>query len=73
MNRINEIEARLQAATRTLEHLGYTYHGGELWKPPVGKPPNFDLLSAKDAEIERLKSEVSKYRTKYAECWKSAL
>lgn len=27
-----------QAAIKTLEHLGYTYHGGELWKPPLGKP-----------------------------------
>jgi hypothetical protein len=26
------------AAIKTLEHLGYTYHGGELWKPPLGKP-----------------------------------
>jgi hypothetical protein len=26
------------AAVKTLEHLGYTYHGAELWKPPIGKP-----------------------------------
>lgn len=26
------------AAARTLELLGYTYHGGELWKPPLGQP-----------------------------------
>lgn len=24
------------SAIRTLEHLGYTWNGGELWKPPVG-------------------------------------
>lgn len=30
-----------QAAVRTLEQKGYTYHGGELWKPPIGKPPRF--------------------------------
>lgn len=24
------------AACRTLERLGYTYHGAELWKPPLG-------------------------------------
>lgn len=29
------------AAVRTLEQAGYTYHGGELWKPPIGKAPRF--------------------------------
>lgn len=28
--------ATTQAALRTLDGLGYTYHGGELWKPPLG-------------------------------------
>jgi hypothetical protein len=28
-----------QSAFRTLEHLGYTNHGGEYWKPPIGKAP----------------------------------
>lgn len=26
-----------EAAIRTLEFCGYTYHGGEHWKPPLGK------------------------------------
>jgi hypothetical protein len=26
---------RMVAATRTLAHLGYTYEGGEQWKPPL--------------------------------------
>jgi hypothetical protein len=30
-----------EAAVRTLESLGYTYHGGELWKPPLGNCPTF--------------------------------
>lgn len=29
--------ATTQAALRTLDGLGYTYHGGELWKPPLGR------------------------------------
>lgn len=29
------------AAKRTLLDLGYTYHGGERWKPPIGKPPSW--------------------------------
>lgn len=30
--------AEQTAAVRTLQLLGYTYHGGELWKPPLGGP-----------------------------------
>ena len=30
-----------EAAIKTLANLGYTYHGGELWKPPIGKPPEY--------------------------------
>lgn len=30
-----------KAAQATLQHLGYTYHGGEKWKPPLGKPPAY--------------------------------
>lgn len=29
------------AAVKTLEMSGYTYHGGELWKPPLGKAPDY--------------------------------
>jgi hypothetical protein len=29
------------AAVKTLQRLGYTYHGAELWKPPLGKPPAY--------------------------------
>jgi hypothetical protein len=28
-----------EAAIRTLRRLRYTWHGGELWKPPLGSPP----------------------------------
>jgi len=33
------------AAVRTLEAAGYTYEGGELWKPPLGKPDTRDTLA----------------------------
>lgn len=33
------IDRKALAAIQTLEMSGYTYHGGELWKPPVGKRP----------------------------------
>lgn len=34
--RIEQNDDQLTAAIKTLEHLGYTYHEGEMWKPPVG-------------------------------------
>lgn len=30
---------RAAAAIATLERMGYTYHGAELWKPPLGRRP----------------------------------
>ncbi|EIM13880.1 hypothetical protein [Pseudomonas chlororaphis] len=44
---------RLQSAARTLERLRYTDNGGELWKPPVGKQPDFDLIDQLKAENAR--------------------
>ena len=29
------------AAVLTLEQLNYTYHGGQLWKPPIGQKPDW--------------------------------
>ena len=37
--------AQAQAALRTLEGLGYTYHGGDQWKPPLGPVPDLAKLS----------------------------
>lgn len=33
--------SRIVAAIQTLESSGYTYNGGKLWKPPVGKAPAY--------------------------------
>lgn len=30
-----------KSAVATLESKGYTYHGGQLWKPPIGKAPAY--------------------------------
>jgi hypothetical protein len=37
-----EMSEGAAAAIRTLQSKGYTYHGGEQWKPPIGPVPNFD-------------------------------
>jgi hypothetical protein len=39
----------LEAAIKTLFHLGYSWTGGEQWKPELGKPPRF--LSPKDSVL----------------------
>jgi hypothetical protein len=33
--------AQLNAAKSTLEYKGYTWNGGQFWKPPLGKPPAY--------------------------------
>ncbi|SFB20157.1 hypothetical protein [Azotobacter beijerinckii] len=69
-------ERERNAARATLEQLGYTYHGGEQWKPPLGPRPNFDLLDLRDRtiaqleqsrdgmrdEVERLRRDAERYR-----------
>lgn len=47
------------AAVKTLQMLGYTYHGAELWKPPLGKvmpvvvPMLMDEKAAFEAAVEQ--------------------
>lgn len=44
------------AAIKTLQNLGYTYHGAELWKPPIGKVPDFDLIDSLRNRISELEA-----------------
>ena len=55
------------AAVKTLERKGYTYNGGELWKPPLGKPPDFDLLDYWKAKAGKAESLLQDARKKIAE------
>ena len=54
-------QSAYKAAVATLEHLGYTYHGGEMWKPPLGPAPNFSLIDQLHAEIDALKEQLGSY------------
>lgn len=51
------------AAIATLKHLGYTHkEGAQLWKPPIGKAPDFSLLDTMHARIAELEAELAKAR-----------
>lgn len=56
-----ETVAAAMAAIRTLEAKGYTYNGAELWKPPVGAAPDFNLiddLRTRADDVDRLVREL---------------
>lgn len=36
---------RVNSAVATLQRLGYTDNGGQLWKPPLGSRPDFELCT----------------------------
>lgn len=54
-----EVSEKSIAAIATLENLGYTHHGGILWKPPLGKAPDFNLLDSLRAHIASLEAQLS--------------
>jgi hypothetical protein len=54
---------RLQSAARTLGQLRYTDNGGELWKPPLGEKPNFNLVDQLKAEVDSLTREADRQYT----------
>jgi hypothetical protein len=47
------------AAVKTLNQMGYTYHGGELWVPPLGKEPNWGLVEMWQHEAQRYKARAA--------------
>lgn len=55
-------EQEMAAAIRTLQGLGYTYHGGEQWKPPTGEKPDFAAIDARRGAYERVAAYLAQYR-----------
>lgn len=51
--------AEFAAASETLKAKGYTFTGGQHWRPSVGKAPDFDLLDTKDATIATLREALA--------------
>jgi cell division protein FtsB len=64
LRRLQAENEAAQSAVKTLEQLGYTYHGGELCKPPLGKAPDFSLIDSLRAENEALQQKVCDLRHK---------
>lgn len=59
MNKAEQQEMlRATAAIRTLEAKGYTWRGGEQWAPPIGNPPDFDLIDSLRTKIAELEAEA---------------
>jgi len=54
-----------KAALKTLEQLGYTWHEGELWKPPIGKSasPLLDKIDLLEARIAALTKDAEPVAT----------
>lgn len=53
-------QAKVDQLKDQLIKLGFTDNGGELMKPPLGKPPKFDLLDVFQAKVEELQKRVDK-------------
>jgi len=53
LDALEAAEARVERAERTLKGIGYTDEGGELWKPPLGKKPNVDLVKSFAEKAEK--------------------
>ncbi|WP_180644777.1 hypothetical protein [Acinetobacter bereziniae] len=52
-------QAEIEALKNQLIKAGFTDRGGQLLVPPQGKPPRFDLLDVKQAEINKLQSQIN--------------
>ena len=60
------------AAQATLEHMRYTYRGGELWKPPLEKSLDPDLLYRIHSRMEDAEAMTASMRAENEE-WLKAL
>ena len=52
------------SAVRTLERMGYTHEGGELWKPPLGEGLDWDLVSQLKDKLKAMAAMFAEYGKK---------
>jgi len=57
--KINYLGPASEAAITTLQGLGYAYNGGQQWKPPLGKKPDFDQIDILRAERDALQLRLN--------------
>lgn len=60
-------QAKVDQLKDQLIKLGFTDNGGELMKPPLGKPPKFDLLDVLQAKVDELQERVDAAELKLKE------
>lgn len=58
MDYVERIRARLEKAEKSLLMMGATDNGGELWKPPLGKAPDFDTIDGLRANLEQYRKAL---------------
>ncbi|MBC3948308.1 hypothetical protein [Pseudomonas folii] len=66
---IAEDAAARNAAVQTLLGQGYTFHGGQLWKPPIGEKANFSLMD----DLRQQLADVSAERDRFSRMYDSAV
>lgn len=60
-------ERKMSAAVNTLYNKGYTYEGGEQWKPPIGQAPKWVTAPAPEYVFVSGPSDYTICENKYAE------
>ena len=66
-NRLADDE-KTKSAIKSLEKYGYTYHGGELWRPPFGKAPFFVVADDVAEKIRALECGIEGGDYVWARC-----
>lgn len=57
-------QTEVDALKNQLIKAGFTDRGGQLLVPPQGKPPRFDLLDAKQAEVEKKDKRIEELESR---------
>lgn len=57
---IEKIINEAGAAVRTLKTLGYTYHGAEYWKPPLGDVKTIELIHGEAYQFTNIEDNTIK-------------
>ena len=56
-------QAKIDALKKQLSRLGYTDNGAELMKPPLGKTPDFGIVSIQRDKIDELQARFDGARS----------